>query len=126
MKQAIQHTLLLAGLTLLFFSSAMFPVPAITIEERRTASPAAAQTTVHALLIIMDEDKSIGGSCKVDQYYIENLLTSLEVAIGCTVQKKILLGSNGTATLSQIRQALSEISPTSEDTVFVYYSGHGA
>ena len=94
MKRTI-HVSLLVGLTLLFLSSVMFP--------------AAAQATVlHALLVIMDEDESIGAACKVDQYYIENLLTSVEVATDCTVKKKVLLGTEGTATFSQIEKWLGK------------------
>ena len=111
------HTLLLASLILLA-STAVFN--------------ARAETTVHALLVIMDDDHlakedevGVGPACAVDQYYIEGLLKRLQMTTKSSVQIKTLLSSEGTATFAQIEQWLNEVSPTPEDVVFIYYSGHG-
>ena len=92
--------------------------------------PAAAQT-VHALLIIMDEDHlaqegedRLGPGCAVDRHYIENLLLS-NVEDVCKVETKTLLSSDGTATPRQVARWLDSVNSASDDVVFVYYSGHG-
>lgn len=113
----VTYTLLLASL--IFIASAAIYT-------------ADAQTTVHALLVIMDDDHlapenedGIGPSYAVDQYYIESLLKRLQTTTKSSVQIKTLLSSEGTATFLQIQQWLNEVNPTSEDMVLIYYSGHG-
>lgn len=94
-----------------------------------TVSTANAQT-VHALMIIMDYDHTkdpgdvgIGPASAVSHSYIENLLASVEKV--CTVQKHTLFSSEGTATKAQIEAWLQTVQPASDDTVFIYYAGHG-
>ena len=103
-------------------SAELFPLPAAAeiVSKKDVSDP---QTTVHALLVIMDDDPKIG--CIVDQFYIENLLTSVDKMKECTVQTKTLLASEGSATRLQIQEWLYEVKPVSDDVIFVYYSGHG-
>ena len=105
----IIFALLLTVLAFLFCNAAMLP---------------AAAQTVHALLIIMDEDDTIGPSCAVDRHYIENLLLS-NVEDICKVETKTLLSSDGTATPGQVARWLDSVNSASDDVVFIYYSGHG-
>ena len=112
----IIFALLLTVLAFLFCNAAMLP---------------AAAQTVHALLIIMDEDHlaqegedGIGPGCAVDRHYIENLLLS-NVEDICKVETKTLLSSDGTATPRQVARWLDSVNSASDDVVFIYYSGHG-
>ena len=106
---------------ILAVNAELFPLPAAETVSRKDVSDP--QTTVHALLVIMDDDPKIG--CIVDQFYIENLLASVDKMKECTVQTKTLLASEGSATRLQIQEWLSKVYPVSDDVIFIYYSGHG-
>lgn len=83
----------------------------------------ALQPTVHALLVIDDADRKIGPSCVVDKTYIEDILSSVRHI--CPVQTKTLRSSTNTMTAKAIQQWLSSLTPSCNDVVFIYYSGHG-
>ena len=89
-------------------------------------TPPAAAQTLHALLVIMDDDPTIGDSVVIDQKRVSNLLLQLQNQGVCSVKKKVLLSSQDLATTDQVKKWLREVRPGSNDVVFVYYSGHGA
>ena len=86
-------------------------------------TPADAQA-VHALLVIMDDDPSIGKSVDVDRQHIKKLLNSVQNEI-CDVETTILLSSKDTATHDGILRWVQNINVATNDVVFIYYSGHG-
>ena len=85
-------------------------------------SPAEAQT-VHALLIIMDADSSIGPAMKVDQYKVERMLTSVSRVY--TVKKTVYLSSRNATRGQAVIDWIEGVKPAHNDVVFVYYAGHG-
>lgn len=85
-------------------------------------SPAEAQT-VHALLIIMDADSSIGEAMKVDQYKVERLLTSVSRVY--RVEKTVYLSSRNATQRQAVLDWIQRVKPARNDVVFVYYAGHG-
>ena len=89
-------------------------------------APTADAQTLHALLVIMDDDPTIGNTVVIDQKRIENLLIHIKNKRVCSVKTVVLLRSEGVATTDQMKKWLQNIRPGSNDIVFVYYSGHGA
>ncbi len=85
-------------------------------------SPAEAQT-VHALLIIMDADPSIGRAMKVDQYKVERMLTSVSRVY--TVKKNVYFSSRNATRGRTVLDWIQRVKPARDDVVFVYYAGHG-
>jgi len=79
--------------------------------------------TVYALLAIADADPSIGRAVVIDQKRVEDMLVQLQTI--CPVEKRVLLSSNGELKSNLLLQWLQEIQPESNDTLFIYYSGHG-
>ncbi|MGQ9610286.1 MAG: DUF4384 domain-containing protein [bacterium] len=99
-------------LLILFISSIAFP----------QTNPEKTQT-IYSLLVIADADPSIGRAVEVDLKRMETLLS---IAQGiCNVENKILLSSRNELKGSLISQWLKSIKPGKDDTVLVYYSGHG-
>lgn len=86
-------------------------------------TPADAQT-VHALLVIMDDDPSIGKSVNVDRQHIKQLLNTVQNEL-CEVKITILLSSKDTATHDGILRWVQNINVAPNDVIFIYYSGHG-
>jgi hypothetical protein len=79
--------------------------------------------TIHALLIIADADPTIGRAVDVDKARIEGML---KVASGiCRVKTQTLLSSKNEFRSEQILQWLKDVKPDANDTIFIYYSGHG-
>ena len=85
-------------------------------------SPADAQT-VHALLIIMDADPTIGPAMKVDQYKVERLLTSVNRVYN--VKKTVYLSSRNATRRRAVLDWIQSVQPTHDDVMFIYYAGHG-
>lgn len=87
-------------------------------------TPSEAQT-VHALLVLMDDDPSIGNSVKVDKTRIQQLLDLVQNETPCEVDTTTLLSSKDNATREEIVRWLNSLSTAANDVVFIYYSGHG-
>jgi len=79
--------------------------------------------TIYALLMIADADPSIGRAVDVDRQRVGNML---KVASGiCNVQTDELLSTRGELKSEPVLQWIKNLSPEANDTVFIYYSGHG-
>ena len=87
-------------------------------------TPADAQT-VHALLIIMDADITIGQNVKVDRKRVQQLLGGVQSSI-CEVKTTTLLSSKKAATRAKILQWIRNVNVATNDILFIYYAGHGA
>ncbi len=87
------------------------------------AIPADAQT-VHALLVIMDDDPRIGTNVKVDRKNIVQLLGSIENEL-CEVNTTTLLSSKDQATRDGVLQWIRSVNTEKNDILFIYYAGHG-
>lgn len=86
-------------------------------------SAPAKSPTIYALLMITDADPSIGRAVDVDRQRIEGML---KVAGGiCNVQTDELLSSQNELKSEPVLQWLKNLNPDANDTVFIYYSGHG-
>ena len=85
--------------------------------------PANAQT-VHALLVIMDDDPRIGTNVKVDRKNIVQLLGSIENEL-CEVNTTTLLSSKDQATRDGVLQWIRNVNTEKNDILFIYYAGHG-
>lgn len=85
----------------------------------------ASSQTVHALLVVMDADPSLGKAMAANQENVENLLTAIEHEMDLRVKKQFLLSSHNEARKSYIMTWLEEINPRNDDVVFVYFSGFG-
>ena len=81
--------------------------------------------TVHALLVIMDDDPTIGNNVKVDRQRVKQLLASVQSGI-CEVNITHLLSSEDTATRDKVLQWVQNVSIATDDVLFIYYAGHGA
>ena len=81
--------------------------------------------TVHALLIIMDADPSLGPAMKINQEKMENLLTTVAHEADLRLEKWFLLSSRNEARKSHVIKWLEEIKPNSDDVIFIYFSGFG-
>lgn len=85
--------------------------------------PADAQT-VHALLIIMDDDPKIGSNVKIDKNNMLNLLASVHNELA-EVKTTILLSSKGEATRNGVLEWVRNVKAATNDIIFLYYAGHG-
>jgi len=97
----------------------------ITIANMGFSTPttSAKKQTVYALLIVADADPSIGRAVEVDRKRIEEMLKVVEGI--CDVQISQLLSSRNELKSEPILQWIKDVSPDANDTIFVYYSGHG-
>ena len=86
--------------------------------------PLADAQTVHALLVIMDDDPTIGNNVEVDRKRVKQLLGAVQNGI-CEVKTTTLLSSKDTATRDGILQWVQNINIAIDDIVFIYYAGHG-
>ena len=80
--------------------------------------------TVHALLVIMDDDPRIGNNVQVDRKNIVQLLGSIENEL-CEVETTTLLSSKDQATRDGVLQWIRNVNTEKDDILFVYYAGHG-
>ena len=87
--------------------------------------PAADAQTMHALLVIMDGDASIGPGVTGSMRQIENLLRDIERKDVCRVEKSVLKSTEDKADPSRVKRWLSNVRPDKDDVVFVYFAGHG-
>ena len=85
--------------------------------------PSADAQTVHALLIIMDADPSIGPAMKVDQYKVDRMLTSVSRVY--PVKKTVYLSSRNATRSRAVLDWIRSVQPARDDVVLVYYAGHG-
>ena len=85
----------------------------------------ASSQTVHALLVIVDADPSLGTAMQVNQEKMENLLIAVAHEAGLRLEKRFLRSSRNEARKSYVIKWLEEIKPNSDDVIFVYFSGFG-
>lgn len=79
--------------------------------------------TIYALLAVADADPAIGRAVEVDRQRMEGML---KVAAGiCDVQTQQLLSSRNELKSEPILQWIKDVNPDTNDTIFIYYSGHG-
>lgn len=79
--------------------------------------------TIYALLVVADADPTIGRAVEVDRQRMEGML---KVAGGiCDVKIDQLLSSRGELKSEPVLRWLKNVNPDSNDTILVYYSGHG-
>lgn len=81
------------------------------------------EVTVHALLVIMDADPSIGRGMDTDRKLMEELLTTVDRVY--EVDQTAYRSSRGQTTKAAVLQWVQNLRPAQDDVVFVYYSGHG-
>lgn len=81
------------------------------------------EVTVHALLVIMDADPSIGRGVDIDRKLMEELLTTVDRVY--EVEQTVYRSSRGQTTKAAVLQWVQNLRPAQDDVVFVYYSGHG-
>ena len=79
--------------------------------------------TVHALLIIMDDDPTIGNNVEIDRKRVKQLLGFVNEI--CEVKTTTLLSSKDTATRDGVLRWAQNMSVVPDDIVFIYYAGHG-
>lgn len=87
-------------------------------------TPHADAQTLHALLVIMDDDPKIGSGVSVDKKRVQQLLGSVQNGI-CEVKTTTLLSSRDTATREEILSWVKNVNTASDDIIFIHYSGHG-
>ncbi len=88
--------------------------------------PAADAQTIHALLVIMDSDASIGPGVAGSMRQIENLLRDIERRDVCRVEKRVLKSTEDRATPNRVERWIKDVRlDSSKDVFFVYFAGHG-
>ena len=90
--------------------------------------------TLHALLIIMDADRTLSEQSQVNQQQMEDFLNNVEASLAykkvdCAVKIDSLTSSANSpkkeATADNILQWLQNVHPAEDDIVLVYYTGLG-
>lgn len=87
--------------------------------------PVADGQTVHALLIVMDDDPSVGQNVRVDRKRIQHVLDSVQNELSWGVERTDLLSSEDNATRAKVLEWVKNIRANPNDVVFIYYAGHG-
>ena len=93
-------------------------------------APTVEAQTVHALLVIMDDDTlssnapAFNAGMRVNQERVRRLLGKVDNVYH--VEETVYLSSRDEATVDNVLQWIRNVPSTSQDVVFVYYSGHGA
>lgn len=87
--------------------------------------PAAEGQTVHALLIVMDDDPSVGRNVRVDRKRIQHVLDSIQNELSFDIERTDLLSSEDRATRAEVLEWVKNIRVNPNDVVFIYYAGHG-
>ncbi len=85
--------------------------------------PSVEAQTVHALLIIMDANPTIGPAIEVDREKVERLLTSISRVY--RVEKTVYLSSRAETRVDNVLAWVRKVRPSRDDIIFVYYGGHG-
>lgn len=80
---------------------------------------------VHALLVIMDDDETIGPSVQVDEENVYSFLRKVDKVYSTTKNITVLRSSAGETTVSNIQRKIRALRPGPDDVVFFYFSGHG-
>jgi len=105
---------LIKKFALIFLSAiAVVPIPSVDAQ------------TVHALLVIMDNDPNIGISAGQDGKRMEQVLESLKTWEICQVNLTSLRSSQTKVTTQDMLNWIGNVKASSNDTLMVYYSGHG-
>ena len=103
-----------------------FVVLTIVLSSVVVFAPIADAQTIHALLVFMEADPSIGAMVSINKTNIEHLLKQIQDEGVCRVKQTVLSSRNpGETTRDRIRQWLRDVRPSENDVIFIYYSGHG-
>ncbi len=81
--------------------------------------------TVHALLVIMDADPSLGSAMKANQQKMESLLTTIADEGNMHLKQRHLLSSHNEASKTGILGWLAQVNPAEQDIILIYFSGFG-
>lgn len=89
-------------------------------------TPLTAQSqTLHALLVIMDADLSLGTVMKANQTKVTQLLTTVEETSALRVAVQTRLSSRNEATKAGVIAWFEALNPSDDDVVLLYFSGYG-
>jgi len=80
--------------------------------------------TVHALVVVMNADDSIGKGVEKSLDKI-NAFLDQDVGNHYRVEKTVLRSSTGETTPDAVLQWIRNVRPAADDVVFFYYNGHG-
>ncbi|HGJ63783.1 TPA: hypothetical protein ENS27_00170 [bacterium] len=86
--------------------------------------PTQAQT-VYTLVVLMDNDVNIAPSVEKDFDTVKTSLSILKDEHLCDLDMTIMRGSEGKIKSSDVFDWLRDVYPHDDDTVMIYYSGHG-
>lgn len=81
--------------------------------------------TFHAIIFANTDNSSIGESVAVDFKRMELEMTTIAKSIGYTLKKYNYYGNPDNFNRDKLETALTNLSCSSNDIVFFYYSGHG-
>lgn len=81
--------------------------------------------TLHALLVVIDNDADLGTAMKANQTQIERLLETIDDAGELRVELQTRLSSQNEAKVAQIQAWLDAIHLGEDDVLFLYFSGYG-
>lgn len=79
--------------------------------------------TMHAIMVIDEQDKEIGLSCQTDKYKMSAFLATAARSIGYKLQP--YEHSRGSFNQKSLEITLQNLQTTTEDLIVFYYSGHG-
>ena len=88
----------------------------------------AAQTnaaTLHALLVIMNGDKTVGDQCDIDRQRVQDFLGKVQRLTPLTVSPTVYQSKQQEIKVDTIWQWIQKLSTTKDDVIFFFYSGHG-
>lgn len=79
--------------------------------------------SVHALVVIMDDDERVGEAMKVNHRHLIRLLNKVDESY--TVDRTDYLSSKGRTRPNNILNWVKSVNPRPDDVVLIYYGGHG-
>ncbi len=86
-------------------------------------APTVDAQTVHTLLVIMDDDKTLGRGMQVNLDKLNDLLKKVDKVY--RVEKDVYLSSRRETTPDNVLRWVRALRPARDDVVFIYYGGHG-
>ena len=88
------------------------------------STPNVEAQTVHALVVVMNADKSIGKGMEINLDKINEFLDE-KVGSQYQVRKTIFRSTAGQTTPDAVLQWIRNLRPAADDVAFFYYGGHG-
>jgi len=82
-----------------------------------------ADGTLHALIVVDTDDRSVGESVKIDLQNMQNLMRDISQYTEMRENTQQISGND--VTRGNVNSAINNLSVGSNDVVFFYYSGHG-